>query len=120
MKLLICTTEYFPHGAGIANVVYNIVEQLKGKGFECTVCSPTGPDIELGSWGLIEKAGVLGLLNYWHQVSRYFKGNDFDAAWLQNPFIVTKNPFQALPGDDALDLLRIERQRSRKSSDPPV
>ena len=29
MKLLVCTTEYFPYGAGIANVVYNVVEQLK-------------------------------------------------------------------------------------------
>ncbi|WP_292366243.1 glycosyltransferase family 4 protein [Methanoculleus sp. UBA208] len=93
MKLLVCTTEYFPHGAGIANVVYNIVEQLTGRGFECTVCSPTGPDIRLGSWPLIEKAGVIGLLNYWYQVSRHFKDNDYDAVWLQNPFIVTKNPF---------------------------
>lgn len=95
MKLLVCTTEYFPHGAGIANVVYNVVEQLKEKGFGCTVCSPTGPDIKLGSWALIEKAGVIGLLNYWYQVSRRFADDgDYDAVWLQNPFIVTENPFK--------------------------
>jgi len=94
MRLLVCTTEYFPHGAGMANVVYNVVQQLKEKGVECTVCSPKGPDVRLGSWPLIERAGVVGLLNYWYQVSRHFKNNDYDAAWLQNPFIVTKNPFK--------------------------
>ncbi len=93
MKLLVCTTEYFPYGAGIANVVYNIVDQLKGMGVECTVCSPTGPDIQLGSRALIQKTGVIGLLDYWHQVSRRFRENDYDAVWLQNPFIVAGNPF---------------------------
>lgn len=94
MRLLVCTTEYVPHGAGIASVVYNVVEQLKEMGVECTVCSPTGPDIELGSWDLIRKTGAGGLLNYWYQVSRRFKENNFDVAWLQNPFIVTRNPFE--------------------------
>jgi len=94
MRLLVCTTEYFPHGAGMANVVYNIVEQLKSRGVECTVCSPKGPDIRLGSWPLIEKAGVVGLLNYWYRVSQHFRDNDYDAAWLQNPFIVAENPFK--------------------------
>lgn len=82
MKLLVCTTEYFPHGAGIANVVYNVVKQLKGTGVECTVCSPTGPDIKLGSPALIQKTGIGGLLYYWYQVSRYFKDNNYDAVWL--------------------------------------
>ncbi len=94
MKLLVCTTEYFPHGTGIANVVYNVVEQLKGMGVECTVCSPTGPDIKLGSPTLIRKTGIGGLLNYWYQVSRHFKNNDYDIVWLQNPFILTGNPFK--------------------------
>jgi 1,2-diacylglycerol 3-alpha-glucosyltransferase len=94
MKLLVCTTEYFPHGAGIANVVYNVVKQLKGTGVECTVCSPTGPDIKLGSPALIQKTGIGGLLYYWYQVSRYFKDNNYDAVWLQNPFILTGNPFK--------------------------
>jgi len=58
MKLLVCTTEYFPHGAGIANVVYNVVEHLKEQGVECTVCSPTGPDIILGSQRLIKRPGL--------------------------------------------------------------
>ncbi len=94
MKLLVCTTEYFPHGAGIANVVYNVVEQLKGMGVECTVCSPTGPDIKLGNRNLIQRTGIGGLLYYWWQVSRYFKDNDYDIVWLQNPFILTGNPFK--------------------------
>lgn len=94
MRLLVCTTEYFPHGAGMANVVYNIVQQLKGKDIECTVCSPKGPDIRLGSWPLIEKAGVVGLINYWYRVSRHFKDNDYDVVWLQNPFIIAENPFK--------------------------
>ena len=94
MKLLVCTTEYFPHGAGIANVVYNVVEQFKEMGVECTVCSPTGPDIKLGSQDLIQRTGIGGLLNYWYQVSRYFKDNDYDVVWLQNPFILARNPFK--------------------------
>ncbi|MCT8336587.1 glycosyltransferase family 4 protein [Methanoculleus sp. Afa-1] len=94
MRLLVCTTEYFPHGAGIANVVYNVVQQLKERGIECTVCSPKGPDIRLGNWPLIEKAGVVGLLNYWYRVSRYFRDSDYDAVWLQNPFIIANNPFK--------------------------
>jgi 1,2-diacylglycerol 3-alpha-glucosyltransferase len=88
MKLLVCTTEYFPCGAGIANVVYNVVEQLKGIGAECTVCSPTSPNIKLGSRVLIQKTGIVGLLNYWQQASRYFRDNNYDVVWLQNPFIM--------------------------------
>jgi 1,2-diacylglycerol 3-alpha-glucosyltransferase len=94
VRLLVCTTEYFPHGAGMANVVYNIVQQLKLRDIECTVCSPKGPDIRLGSWPLIEKAGVVGLINYWYRVSRHFRDNDYDVVWLQNPFIITDNPFR--------------------------
>ena len=29
MNILVCTSEYFPQGTGIANVAYNIVEELK-------------------------------------------------------------------------------------------
>ena len=95
MKLLVCATEYHPYGTGIANVVYNVVERLKELGVECTVCSPTGPDIKLGSLKLIEKTGIVGMLHYWRQVSRYFKDNDYDVVWLQNPFILlTGNPFE--------------------------
>ena len=49
MKILICTSEYYPQGSGIANVAYNVVEKLKKKGITCEVCSPVGPDIKLGS-----------------------------------------------------------------------
>ena len=93
MRALICATEYYPDGSGIANVAYNVVRELEGMGVECTVCSPTGPDIKLGDPTLIKKYGILGMLHYWHQVSRHFKNDDYDVAWLQNPFIVSKNPF---------------------------
>jgi len=94
MNLLVCTTEYFPHGGGIANVAYNVVEQLKGKGVECTVCSPTGPDIKIGSQSLIQKTGIGGMLDYWYQVSLHFENNNYDVVWLQNPFIFNGNPFR--------------------------
>jgi glycosyltransferase involved in cell wall biosynthesis len=64
-------------------------------GVDCTVCSPTGPDIELGSSKMIEKFGIGGLLYYWHKVNKYFKDkeDDFDVAWLHNPLFL-KNPFK--------------------------
>jgi hypothetical protein len=49
---------------------------------------------DLGSQALIQKTGIGGLLNYWYQVSRYFKDNDYDVVWLQNPFILNGNPFK--------------------------
>ncbi len=94
MKLLVCATEYHPYGTGIANVVYNVVEHLKEQGVECTVCSPTGPDIKLGSLKMIEKTGILGMLYYWYQVSQYLKRNDYNALWLHNPFIIGGNKFK--------------------------
>lgn len=94
MKILVCASEYYPYGSGIANVAYNVVEQLKKMGVDCTVCSPTGPDIKLGSSKLIEKTGILGLLYYWHQVANYFKGNRYDAVWLHNPLFIKNPPFK--------------------------
>ncbi len=95
MKLLVCTTEYYPHGAGIANVAYYIVSQLQKMGVACTVCSPTGPDIKLGSSSMISRYGRLGLLHYWHKVASHFqeKGNDYDIVWLHNPLFIKHNPF---------------------------
>ena len=93
MKLLVCASEYPPNcSAGIGNVAYNVIEQLKKMEIECTVCSPTG-DIKLGSSRIIERFGIIGLLYYWHQVGRYFKENDFDIVWLNNPLFL-KNPFK--------------------------
>lgn len=94
MKLLICTTEYYPYGSGIANVAYNVVEQLKKMSVDCTVCSPMGPDIKLGSARMIEKFGILGLVYYWYRVSKYFKKNDFDIMWLHNPLLFKKIHFK--------------------------
>jgi 1,2-diacylglycerol 3-alpha-glucosyltransferase len=93
VKLLICTTEYYPHGSGIANVAYNVVEQLKQKGIDCVVCSPTGPDIQLGSRKLILKFGRIGLIYFWVKVHFVFKNSRYDAVWLHQPLFLLKNPF---------------------------
>jgi glycosyltransferase involved in cell wall biosynthesis len=93
MKILICASEYYPYGSGIANVAYNVVEQLKKMGVDCTVCSPTGPDVKLKS---LKGYGRLGLLHYWYKVSEYFKNraDDYDVAWLHYPLFLGKNPFE--------------------------
>ncbi|KAF5414288.1 MAG: Glycosyltransferase Gtf1 [Candidatus Methanophagaceae archaeon] len=96
MKILVCASEYYPYGSGIANVAYNVVEQLKNMGVDCTVCSPTGPDIKLGSSKLIEKTGIVGLLYYWYQVANYFKDSEYDIAWLHNPLFIQKVPFKSI------------------------
>ena len=93
MRLLVCTSEYYPSGSGIANVVYNVIERLKKQGVECTVCSPTGPDITLGNAKLIEMFGFIGLAYYWYQVSRFFRNTDYDSIWLHNPYFIGHNPF---------------------------
>jgi 1,2-diacylglycerol 3-alpha-glucosyltransferase len=90
MKLLVCTPEYFPNGSGIANVAYNIVEQLKKQSIECTVCSPTGPDIRLGSQKLIDKCGIIGVLYFYYQVSKYFAKNNYDVIWFHSPMLIKK------------------------------
>ncbi len=96
MKLLICTSEYYPYGSGTANRMHSLVNQLQNMGVDCTVCSPTGPDIKCGSKTMIDKFGRLGLLYFWHQVSRYFKqrADDYDVAWLNYPLFIGNNPFK--------------------------
>lgn len=94
MKVLICATEYYPYGSGIANVAYNVVQELEKMGIECRVCSPTGPDIILGNSNHIKRYGILGMLEYWHQVSQFFNGNEYDVAWLHNPLFLGYNPFK--------------------------
>ena len=97
MKLLVCTQEYPPrYSSGIGNVVYNVTERLRAMDIDCTICSPTGPDIKLGSSRLIMMTGILGLLYYWYRVSRYFKerADEYDVVWLNNPFFLGSNPFK--------------------------
>lgn len=94
MKLLVCTSEYYPYGSGTANRVYSVVSQLQKIGVDCTICSPTGPNIKCGSKAMIDKFGRLGLLYFWHQVAKYFKerANDYDVAWLNYPLFLRSNP----------------------------
>jgi 1,2-diacylglycerol 3-alpha-glucosyltransferase len=93
-KILVIASEYPPYGSGIANVVENVVNTLGDMGIECTVCTPHGPDIKLGSWQLIQKTGVLGLLYFWYEVSRYFKYHEYGIVWMHNPFFIFSNPLQ--------------------------
>lgn len=93
MNLLICASEYYPHGSGIANVAHHVVERLKRRGVSCTVCSPTGPEMYVGSGGLIHKVAIGGLLDYWHGVSRLKNARDFDVTWLHNPLFPGASPF---------------------------
>jgi 1,2-diacylglycerol 3-alpha-glucosyltransferase len=92
MKILVCASEYYPYGSGIANVAYNLVERLKKQGIDCTVCSPTGPDIVLGSFNLIQKTGIIGLLYFWNCIAFFLKKSDYDIIWLHNPLLIFKIP----------------------------
>lgn len=93
MKILICTSEYYPYGSGVANVAYSVVEQLKKMGVECTVCSPTGPDIQIPC---LKGCGRLSLIHFWHNVGKYFKNkaNDYSAVWLHYPLFTGNIPFK--------------------------
>ena len=94
MKVLVCSTEYPPYTSGIGNVAYNIVEQLKKIEVDCTVCSPYGPDINIGNGKLTEKSGIPGLLIFWNKVSKYCKKNPYDILWLHNPLLLRNLSFQ--------------------------
>jgi len=93
MRILVCTSEYYPHGSGIANVAYYVVENLKKRGMDCTVCSPTGPDIKLGSSKLIQKTGIIGLIYYWNEVNKYVNTQDkhYELVWCHNPLFLKKD-----------------------------
>jgi 1,2-diacylglycerol 3-alpha-glucosyltransferase len=96
MRLLICASEYYPNGSGIANVAYNIVEEMKKNGVNCTVCSPTGPNIKLGNPKLINKYGLIGLIYYWNEVSKFLElnQNEFDVIWCHNPMFIKKCSYE--------------------------
>lgn len=95
MKILICTPEFPPKASGIGIVVKSVVDQFKIEGHECIICSPTGPDILVGSQSLIERSGGPGLIYFWECVRKYFKNNvsDYDSIWLHHPLFVFENPF---------------------------
>jgi glycosyltransferase involved in cell wall biosynthesis len=93
VNLLVCATEYYPHGFGIANVAHRVVEQLERKGVRCTICSPTGPDIAIGSRRLIAELAVGGLMHYWAGVTRLDGAAEYDAVWMHNPLFPGASPF---------------------------
>lgn len=95
MKILICTPEYPPKASGIGIVVKSVAEEFKRLGHECIICSPTGPDLQLGNQAYIEKFGGLGLLYFWECVRKFFEMNDnkYDSIWLHHPLFILKNPF---------------------------
>lgn len=96
MKVLVCISEYYPYGSGIANVAYNVVEQLKKMGVECTICSPTGPDVVILGSDYKNKLGGIGLVYFWYKVTKYLQMQKpkFDQVWLHQPlFLIKKYPF---------------------------
>lgn len=96
MKILVCVTEYPPgRSSGIGNMTSGMVKEFRRRGHTCTICSPVGPDIKLGSEKLILKTGGIGLLYFWSRVSSYFKSRptEYDAVWLHWPLFITRNPF---------------------------
>ncbi|MDD3621005.1 MAG: glycosyltransferase family 4 protein [Methanofollis sp.] len=94
MNVLVGSFEYHPFGTGTANVVCNVVKQFEEKGIECTVATPTGPDITLGNRSLIMRSGIVGLSHYWHAVSRHLREDQFDAVWMHQPLFLGKVPFK--------------------------
>lgn len=95
MNLIICTTEYPPYASGTGNRVYNTVLELQKMGVNCTICSTTGPGFKFGNMSKIKKWGILGALNYWYEVDKYFKSRsiNYDVSWLNYPLFLGKNPF---------------------------
>jgi 1,2-diacylglycerol 3-alpha-glucosyltransferase len=93
MRILVCVSEYFPKGSGIANVAYNVVREWEAQGIDCTVCSPIGPDIPISS---LQKCGYPGLVSFWERALTYFErhGADYDLVWLHNPVFLRRSPFR--------------------------
>jgi glycosyltransferase involved in cell wall biosynthesis len=73
-----------------------MVKEFRKRGHQCIICSPTGPDIKLGSQTLIRRMAGLGLLYYWWRVKRHFadKAPEWDAVWLHWPMFLGRCPFQ--------------------------
>ena len=96
MKILVCASEYPPHASGIGNVAERMVREFRNRGHTCTVCSPTGPDINLGSSWAIQRLGGLGLIYFWERVRRHFSSgaNQWDAVWLHWPTFLGACPFR--------------------------
>lgn len=93
MKILICVAEYPPYTSGAGNVAYNVTNQFKELGQDCTICSPIGPDIKICHRNVIEKIFhsrplyyLYGILYYWHKVGKYIEknSNKYDIIWLHS------------------------------------
>lgn len=89
-----CVSEYFLEDGGIAMVAHYLFQELDSGPLNCTVCSPTGPDIRLGNSLLIKKTGIVGLLYYWLCVSIYLRkqNTDYDLVWFHNPLFLLNVP----------------------------
>lgn len=83
LKILVCATEYYPQGSGIAIVAHSVAALL-GQEHDVQVCSPTGPDVIIPAGG----HGRFGLTSYWKGVRRWLaENNTYDAVWLHNPLV---------------------------------
>ena len=97
MRILVCASEYPPRGSGIADVAWRMVREFEKRGHSCVVCSPSGPDVRLGSHRLIRRLGGMGVLYFWWCVQRHFslRKPEWDAVWLHWPMFLGQCPFPA-------------------------
>ncbi len=83
LKILVCATEYYPQGSGIAIVAHNVAALLS-RNNEVHVCSPIGPDVTIPAGG----HGRFGLTSFWKEVRGWLsENNTYDAVWLHNPLV---------------------------------
>ncbi len=93
MKILICSSEYYPKGSGIANVAYYVAQELKKKGHSITVLSTDCGDINFKEYeSRISKFGGLALIGFWEKARKCIIASyeDYDLFWVHNPLFLRK------------------------------
>lgn len=95
MDVLMFTPEYHEHVAGgIEKLVHDLSESLAQHNLDVKICSPSGPDVFIGSNGLIHNFGGLGLMYYWLRVWLYFLKNERSIpVILHDPLFLFGAPF---------------------------
>lgn len=90
MKILICTTEFPPHGSGIANVVYMIRNRLETvEDISTYILTRQGGDINLAS-RIDNLPSFVGRLSFWKKAIDFIVKNKdyYDVIWLHSPLLI--------------------------------
>ena len=97
LRILVCAHEYPPRCSGIGYVAVNVVNELRNRGHDVTVCAPSGGDLQAGSEWLIKRTGGIGILHYWRAAAHIIRKHEdeFDVIWANNPLFTTKLPKEA-------------------------